>query len=89
MTTDTSAAATLFQDLLHSIGADALTGGVGLLNAFFTNIKANPSTQSVIAQAAILVASAPLQLPNLENVVIGQIADTGLALTKLISTPAS
>lgn len=78
-----SSASDLFHILLTNLGDDLFKDGAGLLTQFFTNIKANPTTQNVIAQGAILAASAPMQLPNLEQAAIGQVADTGLALMAL------
>ena len=83
MATPTSAS-TLFHTLLTNLGDDLFKDGAGLLNTFFTNVKANPTTQNVLAQGAILAASAPMQLPNLEQASIGQLADTGLELMSLV-----
>ena len=79
-------------DLFNTLGKQILTdvegNASGLLVAFFTNIKATPSIQNVLAQGAILQASALLQLPNLETQAIAQFADTGLAaLASLKSAP--
>lgn len=74
----------LFSQLGKALLTDVEGNAAGLLHAFFTNVKANPTTQNVVAQGAILAASAPLQLPNLEQESIGQLADTGLALLALV-----
>lgn len=86
MTTPTTTSS-LFSNLLTQLGDDLFVNGQGLLTAFFTNIQANPSTQSVIAQAAILAATAPLQLPNLEKDAISQVAATGLQLVQQLTPP--
>lgn len=81
-----------FQALFASFGneliGDAFGNAHGLLSAFFTNVKANPQPSNVVAQGAILTASAMLQLPNLEQQAISQAADTGLALLDIIKPPA-
>lgn len=91
MTTQPAAASAL-QNIFQKVGEQLLNDAGGnaksLLTAFFTNVKANPTTQNVIAQGAILAATAPLQLPNLEQEALGQVADAGLALLDLLPTPA-
>lgn len=77
----------LFSGLLQSLANDIFASGSGLLTAFFTNVQKNPTTQNVIAQGAILAASAPMQLPNLEQAALSQVATTGLALVALIKPP--
>lgn len=69
----------LFNTLGKELLADVEGNASGLLEAFFTNVKATPSVQNVLAQGAILQASALLQIPNLEASAISQFADTGLA----------
>jgi len=83
----TSPLQTLFAQLGNELISDAFSNASGLLNAFFTNVKGNPDPQNVVAQGAILAASAMLQLPNLEKEAIGQVADTGLALLAQIKRP--
>lgn len=79
---------TLFAQFGNELVGDAFGNAHGLLSAFFNNVKANPTTQNVVAQGAILTASAMLQLPNLEQQALGQAADTGLALLAVIKPPA-
>lgn len=77
----------LFHQLLTELGGDLFTSGSGLLVQLFTNIQKNPTTQNVIAQGVILAASAPMQLPNLEQAAIGQTATVGLQLLALAKAP--
>lgn len=73
--------------LLSNIEGPAFT----LLGNFLSAVKANPTPQNVLAQGAILAASAPLQLPNLEQSAITDLANAGeqlLALAKA-SAPAT
>lgn len=85
----TPTASDLFHSLLTSLGDDLFSSGSGLLEQLFTNIQKNPTTQNVIAQGVILAASAPMQLPNLEQAAIGQAATTGLELLKLAKPPVA
>lgn len=68
------------QTLLSALKTDVLVDANGLLMAFFKNVQANPTPQSVVAQGGILFASALLQGPSLEQQSIGQIAAAGQAL---------
>lgn len=70
--------------LLSNFATDIVGAGSGLLNNFFTAVKANPTQQNVIAQAALLMVTAPLTLPNLEAKAISDFANAGLALSALI-----
>jgi hypothetical protein len=85
--TQTSAFQTIFQHVGAQLLSDVEGNASSLLTAFFTNIKANPTTQNVVAQGVVLAASAPLQLPNLEQAALSQIADAGLALLALLPKP--
>ena len=89
MTTSTSPISALFTSLGNQLLTDVEGNALGLLSAFFTNVKANPTPQNVVAQGAILSASALLQLPNLEQEGISQLADTGLATLSLVKTPST
>jgi hypothetical protein len=88
-----SASSTALQAVLAQLGNELLSDveGVGftLLTGFFTAIKSNPSPQNVAAQATILVASALVQLPNLEQSGIAQLADAGLAAINALKPSAS
>ena len=89
--TTTNPLSTLFTVLGNQLLTDVEGNAASLLTAFFQNIKATPSVQNVLAQGAILQASALLQLPNLENEAISQLADTGLsalAAIKPVAPPA-
>lgn len=79
-----SAISDLFDNLGKQLVSDVEGNVAGLLNAFFTNVKSNPTSQNVVAQGAILSASALLQLPNLEAAAISHFADTGLAALELL-----
>lgn len=82
----------LFDALGAHLLADVESPAFTLLGNFLANVKANPTTQNVLAQGAILAASAPLQLPNLEQSSISDLATTGeelLALAKAAATPKS
>lgn len=89
MPTSSPSAASLFQALGTQLLTDTEGNAKDLLNAFFNNVKATPTPQNVIAQGAILAASAPLQLPNLEAEAIGQIATVGQQLLALLPTPTA
>lgn len=80
----TQTAGQLLQVLLTQLEGDAVADAAGLLQTFFTNIAATPTEINVAAQAAILVASLPLQLPKLSAQAIGQIAATGQAIVALL-----
>lgn len=82
----TSVAGALFHSLFSQLGGDIAANGKGLLTNFFNSVIKNPTAQNVVAQGAILAASAPMQLPNLEQESIGQIAQVGLQLTNLLNT---
>lgn len=86
--TTASQAGALFHQLGTLLVADIFSVNNTLLENFFNNLKANPTVQNAVAQGALLAASAPLQLPNLEQTAIGQVADIGLQLTALIKAPA-
>lgn len=86
-TSTPSPVAQVFQTLLSNLEADAIGAAKPLFVTFFTAWKANPTGTVAAAQAAILVASLPLQLPTLAAEAMGQLADTGLALIALIPTP--
>lgn len=77
------------QNIFKTIGADLVAdvkgAGFALLTTFFSNVKANPSPQNVAAQGAILAASAILQLPNLEQEGITQLADIGQSSLSTLS----
>lgn len=78
--------------ILKALGDQLLAnvegGAAALLHGFLTNVKANPTPQNVVAQGAILSASALLQLPNLEQAAITELADAGLAALDTLK-PAS
>ena len=85
--TPTNPLSALFTTLGNNLSADVTGNATGLLTAFLTNVKATPTPQNVAAQGAILAASAMLQLPNLEQEGITQLADTGLAALALVKPP--
>lgn len=80
---------TIFKTLGQQLLSDVEGTSKGLLVGFFTNIKANPTPQNVIAQGALLQAAALLSGPNLEQAAISQLADDGLSLTNSIPAPAA
>lgn len=89
-TTTPNPAQAIFGTLGQHLLADIEGPAFGLLSSFLTNVAKNPTTQNVLAQGAILAASAPLQLPNLEQSSISDFAAAGqqlLALAQAAATP--
>jgi len=68
----------------QTLGNQLLGDVEGILSsqiaAFFTNVKANPTPQNVVAQGVVLQASLLLSGPTLEQAGISQLATDGLAL---------
>ena len=87
-TPSTSPAQTIFGVLGQHLLSDVESPAFGLLGAFLTAVQKNPTTQNVLAQGAILAASAPLQLPNLEQSGISDLASAGQALLALAKQAA-
>jgi hypothetical protein len=79
-------AGTILQGLGSNLASDAAGGLAGLLNGFFVAIQKNPAPANVVAQGALLMAAAPLSLPNLEAEAITQFGAAGQALVALIPT---
>jgi hypothetical protein len=79
---------TILGATFKTLGNQLLTDVEGVLTsqvvAFFTNVKANPTTQNVLAQGVVLQASLLMQGPTLESAAISQIASDGLALVAQI-----
>lgn len=78
-TGNTSPTSTILKALGDQLLGNIEGNAAALVRAFLTNVKANPTTQNVMAQGAILQVSALLQLPNLEQSAITELADAGLA----------
>jgi hypothetical protein len=83
-----SAAGSILQGLIGQFNGDALASMQGLLTAFGQALVINPSQENLIAQALALAATAPLQIPNLEQESIGQFGAAVVKLAALITPVA-
>jgi hypothetical protein len=70
----TSSISAFVQAAITIVKDDALTGALPVLNGFFTNIQANPSTANLTAQSAALEVALLAALPNIEGQVIKDMA---------------
>lgn len=77
-----------FADVFTALSDDAKAALLGLVTQAHANIKANPTAQTVTAQGALLMLSAPTLLPTLETDGIVALNDAILAAATNALSPA-
>lgn len=77
-----------FSTVFATLTGDAKAALLGLVTQAHANIAANPTTQTVAAQYALLTLSAPTLLPGLQTDAITAINDAMLAtFTNVLTNP--
>ena len=78
-----------FADVFTTLSDDAKAALLGLVTQAHANIAANPTTQTVTAQYALLMLSAPTLLPTLETDGINALNNAILAAATSVLAPAA